>query len=156
MSGEENALEVVLSAAPKVVSIFALAWFSFWPAIPAGLALGLSPIVVIATTTLSYASGVAAVVLVGGRVREWVMRRWGKPTDEQPNSRLQRIWERFGMIGLGLAAPMTVGAQAGALIALTLNIQRRSLLVWMVVGALAWSIGLTLAVLLGALGVAAL
>jgi uncharacterized membrane protein len=113
------------------------------------LALGLSPLAVIATTTLSYASGTLVIALAGGRVRDWMIRRWGKNAGEPSNSRLHHIWERFGMIGLGLAAPMTVGAQAGAIIALALNTRRRSLIVWMTVGALLWSIGLTLLVLAG-------
>lgn len=138
---------------PQIISIFALAWFTFWPAIPAGLALGLSPIVVIATTTISYISGVAVVMLVGGRLREWLMNRFRKGSASKPDSRIQQIWQRFGVIGLGLAAPMTVGAQIGAILGLVLNAGRWRLFIWMSIGALVWSIGLTAAILLGLLGV---
>ena len=48
-----------MSDLPAIASIFGLAFFYFWPAIPAGLALGLSPLIVIATTSLSYMSGSA-------------------------------------------------------------------------------------------------
>ena len=41
-------------------------------AIPAGLALGLSPLTVIFTTTLSYASGAAVITLLGGPLRAWL------------------------------------------------------------------------------------
>jgi hypothetical protein len=140
---------------PKVLGIFALSWLAFWPAIPAGIALGLSPVVVIATTTMSYTSGVAAVLLVGGRLREWFMRRVNRGGAVNPDSRIQQIWKRYGIIGLGLASPMTVGAQAGAVIGVTLNVPARKLLLWMTLGALAWSIGLTTAVVLGVLGVRA-
>jgi len=138
---------------PKVLSIFALAWFAFWPAIPAGLALGLSPIVVIVTTTLSYSSGAALVMLVGRRAREWVMRRIQRGDAAKPDGRIQKIWKRYGVIGLGLAAPMTVGAQAGAAVGLVLQSKPRQLMLWMVLGALAWSIGLTAAVMLGLMGI---
>src|SRR5262245_22539730 len=107
-------MDVILVELSKCLSIFALAFFSFWPAVPAGLALGLSPLVVIATTTLSYACGVGAVTFFGERVRHWVMKRFGKSEQAQANPRLRRIWDRYGVIGLGLAAPMTVGAQIGA------------------------------------------
>lgn len=138
---------------PKILSIFALAWFSFWPAIPAGLALGLSPLIVIATTTISYASGAVLVALFGGRVRDWALRRMGRQTDGQSDTLIARIWQRFGVMGLGIAAPMTVGAQIGAALGITLNAPPRRLLLWMSIGALAWSIALTAAVLLGVLGV---
>ncbi len=137
---------------PNVLSIFALAWFAFWPAIPAGLALGLSPAVVIATTTLSYTSGALLVMLVGERAREWVMRKLRRGDPTKSDGRIQQIWKRYGVIGLGLAAPMTVGAQAGAVVGLVLQVKRRRLILWMVLGALAWSIGLTMAVVLGLAG----
>lgn len=149
-------MEAFLADLPKIASIFALAFFSFWPAIPAGLALGLSPLAVILTTTLSYASGAALVALFGGRVRDWVMARLGKQGESGANNRLRQIWERFGVIGLGLAAPMTVGAQIGAALGLVFNAQPRRLFLSLSFGALVWSIALTALVSLGVLGVQSL
>jgi len=141
---------------PKLLSIFGLAFFYFWPALPAGLALGLSPPLVVLTTSLSYAAGVAAVTLLGDRVRDWIIRRLGRKADAGGDSRIRRIWEKYGIIGLGLLAPMTVGAQIGAAIGLALKGKPRSLFLWMSLGALVWSIGLTAAVTLGVVGVNAL
>ena len=143
-------MDDIFIALPKVVSIFAMAFFYFWPAIPAGLALGLSPAVVIITTTLSYICGVALVLLPGERLRDWVMQRWGNRTS-QPGL-IQRVWSRYGVIGLGLLAPMTVGAQIGAVLGLSSNAAPRRLFMWMALGALSWSVLLTAAVLLGVLG----
>ena len=67
-------MEDIAVLLPKLLSIFALAFFYFWPAIPAGLALGLPPLLVIITTSLSYACGVVVVTLLGERVRGWVIR----------------------------------------------------------------------------------
>jgi hypothetical protein len=143
-------MQEIFIALPKIASIFALAFFSFWPAIPAGLALGLSPAVVIATTTLSYSCGVVLVLMPGERLRDWVTRRWGART-LQPGL-IQRVWSRYGVIGLGLLAPMTVGAQIGAVLGLSSNAAPRRLLIWMALGAFGWSVLLTAAVLLGLLG----
>ena len=144
-----------LTALPKILSIFTLAFFSFWPAIPAGLALGLSPVVVVLTTTVSYVCGVALVLLPGERVRQWLLQRYQQRVAQasQDTGLFRRIWDRYGLIGLGLLGPMTVGAQIGAALGLTLNAAPRRLFVWMSIGALAWSILLTIAVLLGLLGV---
>lgn len=143
-------MQEIFIALPKILSIFAVAFFTFWPAIPAGLALGLSPVVVIFTTTLSYICGVVLVLMPGERLRGWVMRRWGSQTG-QPGL-FQRVWLRYGVIGLGLLAPMTVGAQIGAVLGLSSNAAPRHLLTWMALGALSWSVLLTTAVLLGVLG----
>jgi hypothetical protein len=143
-----------MDAIPKIVSIFGLSWFSFWPAMPAGIALGLNPLVVIAVTTISYISGVALVLLPGERFRAWIQRRYGRKAVQKNDeeSLTRRMWRRYGVIGFGIIAPMTVGAQIGAMIGLALNVPRGRLLVWMSIGALLWSILLTIAVLLGVMG----
>ena len=140
---------------PAIISTFALAFFYFWPAMPSGLALGLDPLVVILTTSLSYIAGVALVLLLGKPVQEWLSRRFNK-TVSNPNSLLRRTWNRFGIIGLGLLAPITIGAQIGAVIGLALNAPPRKLFLSMAVGAVLWSIALTLAVQFGLVGVRSL
>jgi hypothetical protein len=146
-------MDAFLADLPKIASIFALAFFSFWPAIPAGLALGLAPVTVIVTTTLSYSTGAALVALFGGPIRDWIMKRIGDRSALASQGRLRQIWDRFGIIGLGLAAPLTVGAQIGAAIGLALNAPPRRLFLWMALGGLVWSIALTALVSLGVLGV---
>jgi hypothetical protein len=144
-------MAVLLAELAKVASIFGLSWFSFWSAIPVGLALDLSPIVIIVTTTLSYISGVLLVTLPGERVRAWALRRFGKQAKRQANkdTLIQRIWARYGVIGFGLLAPMTIGAQLGAILGIALNIPKGRLLLWMAVGVLLWAIGLTMLALAG-------
>ena len=138
----------------KIAGIFGLSWFSFWSGIPAGLALSLNPLVVIATTTLSYVSGVALVLAPGDKIRDWVRKRWGRGARlaTSDDKLIHRMWRRFGVIGFGIVAPMTVGAQIGVILGLALNIPRRQLFIWMSAGALAWSLFLTAALLLGLLG----
>lgn len=143
-------MEALIAGLPRVAGIFALAWFAFWPAIPAGLALGLPHWVVILTTTVSYISGVVVVALVGGRIQTWAIRRLGTRGVMRPDSKLGRIWRQYGLPGLGLIAPVTLGAQVGAALGLTLNAEPRRLCLWMSIGGLAWSVVLTVGVLLGA------
>jgi hypothetical protein len=143
-----------MDAIPKIVGIFVLSWFSFWPAMPAGIALGLNPVVVIGVTTISYISGVALILLPGERLRAWIQRRYGRKAVQksEEESLTRRMWRRYGVVGFGIIAPMTVGAQIGAMIGLALNVPGRRLLIWMSIGALLWSILLTAAVLLGVMG----
>src|SRR5689334_23918653 len=103
---------------PALVSalagIFGLAFFWFWGAIPAGLALGLNPILVAVTVWLSYVAGVVLVVLIGEPLRVRLMARFAKSGSDKPQSPIQRVWDRFGLIGLALLAPVTTGSQIGA------------------------------------------
>jgi uncharacterized membrane protein len=151
----EADVQETLTEISKLLSIFGLAFFYFWPAIPAGLALGLGPIPVIITTSLSYSCGAALVTLFGGRVRDWIMRRLGKRAEASSGS-IRRIVDRYGVAGLGLLSPMTVGAQIGAVLGLAFNLKPRNLFIALSLGGLAWSIALATAVSLGVLGVQSL
>jgi len=71
---------------------------------------------------------------------------------DQSNGRMQRIWEKYGIVGLGLLAPMTLGAQLGAILGITLNADPRRLFLWLSLGGLVWSVALTVLVSLGVLG----
>jgi hypothetical protein len=132
-----------------LISVFGLAFLYFVGAIPAGLAQGLDPVVVVVTAAISYACGVGISVLVGQPVRDWVMRRFGRKTADNPNSLLRRMWDRYGMIGLAILAPVTVGSQIGTIIGISLNAPPRRLFVLMSLGGLLWAILFTVAIKLG-------
>ncbi len=144
-------MDVVLAEIAKGLSIFGLSWFSFWPAIPAGLALGLHPLAVILITSCSYISGVLLFVLPSQSVRQWAMNKFGKNLDDSTadDRFIIRLWRRYGVIGFGLLAPMTTGAQLGTIIGIALNIPRKQLIIWMTLGVVAWAVGLTLLAITG-------
>lgn len=132
-----------------LVSMFGVAFFSLWASIPAGFALGLSPVPVVATAAVSYACGVALVVVAGQPVRDWIMKRLGGRQSSNPNSAIRRVWDRYGLYGLALLAPVTVGAQVGAIIGLSLNAPPRRLFVLMALGGLLWAVVFALLISLG-------
>jgi hypothetical protein len=134
---------------PAVISTFSLAFFYFIGAIPAGIALGLSPILVILTSWLSYSLGVVLMVVIGTPLRERLVKRFGLMSSPKPDSMLWRAWQRFGVLGLSVLSPVVVGAQIGAIIGLSLGVAPRRLIVGMSLGALLWCVLLTLALSLG-------
>lgn len=134
----------------SLATVFGWAFFSFWSAIPAGIALGLPPVLVGLTVTLSYSAGAAAVLLLGAPLRDRIQRRLAQradAADEPPRMvRWARMaWERYGLVGLGLLAPMTIGSQTGAVIGLSFGGQPRRLWLALTLGAAAWALVLTLA-----------
>ena len=140
---------------PKLISVFGVAFLSLWASIPAGLALGLSPVPIVLTAGLSYASGVGLVAFLGKPVRDWIMRRYGDKVAGDPNSSVRRVWDRYGMIGLALLAPITTGAQIGAAVGMALNASPRRLFLLMSMGGLLWAVLLAIAISLGIAGVQA-
>lgn len=135
-----------------LLSVFGIAFFSFWASIPLGIAQGLSPALVVLVAALSYACGVGIVLVAGQPVRDWILKRFGGKMSANPNSTIRRVWERYGLIGLALLAPITTGAQLGAVVGLSFNAPPRRLFVMMSLGGLLW--GVIVAVLVS-LGVAA-
>ena len=128
-----------------------------WAAVPAGLALGLHPMTVAVLTCAGAIAGAAAVVALGERARRWVLRRRaGAAAQDVRPGLVRRIWLRWGIVGLGLLAPLLTGAPLGAALGLALGAKPGPLLLWIGVGAVVWTAGLTLVGALGVAGLAAL
>lgn len=145
----------VLAEFGKIASVFGVAFFSLWGAVPVGLALGLSPIVIAATCAASYGVGAWLVLFLGEPFRRWLYKRIGHKLPADPNSRTRRILDKYGAPGLGAIAPVTLGAQLGALVGLMMNMPRGRLFFALLAGGLVWSILFTLAFVLGLAGVQA-
>lgn len=132
-----------------ILSTFGLAFFWFIGAIPAGIAGGLPPIIAALTAWASYTAGVVLIVLIGAPLRARLMKRFNVTLEHDPSKLFWRVWDRYGLIGLSLAAPMTVGAQIGALMGLALGVPPRRLIIGMAVGVAVWCVVITLGVVLG-------
>ena len=155
-------MDLFLVELSKWGSVFGMAFFLFSSSIPFGLALELNPIAVIFISTLSYSSGAVIMAFFGERIRIWLRNRrqtsnmsQAVSSDTAPtlHPRLQKIWERYGIWGLGIAAPMTVGAQLGAAFGVMMKAPLYRLCMAMTVGALVWSIIITLFFAIGITGI---
>lgn len=135
----------------KLLTVLGLGALELWAAIPAGLALELHPIAVGIAAAVGAFLGALAVVSLGERVRAWLVQRQGQKKKKGQHGLIYRIWHRYGVIGLGLLAPLLTGAPLGVALGLTLGASSSRLLFWISVGIVLWSTALTLA---GALGLA--
>lgn len=133
----------------KLGGVFALAFFSFWAAISLGVAIGMSPLMVGVVAWVSYALGVLLIVALGEPLRVRLLKRFGGKMAASEDSPIRRAWDRYGLVGLCLLAPVTTGSQIGTIIALALGARSRRLVIWMGIGAALWSVVLTLVVALG-------
>jgi hypothetical protein len=113
------------------------------------MALNLPPVVAAVTAWASYTAGVLLIVLVGAPLRQWMMKRFNISLEHDPQKLFWRVWDRYGLAGLALLAPVTVGAQIGALLGLALNVPPRRLVVAMALGVALWCVGITLVTALG-------
>ncbi len=135
----------------KFLTVLGLGVLELWAAIPAGLAMRLHPVSVGIAAAAGAMLSALTVILLGERVRTWLVQRHGKKEEGGRHEALQKVWRRYGVIGLGLLAPLLTGAPLGAALGLALGAPAGRLLFWTCIGVLLWSAGLTLA---GALGMA--
>ncbi len=137
----------------QVISVFAVAFLSLWGAFPVGVGLRLPPAIIGVTAAVSYAVGVALVLILGQPVRDWLLKRFGSKISGNPNSTVRKVWDKYGLIGLALLAPVTTGSQIGAAIALSLDAPPRRVFVAMTLGACLWCAVLALAIQFGLVAV---
>lgn len=130
----------------KLLSAAAFGAVDLWLGIPAGLVAGLPPA---ASGAAAIAGAVVGVVLVS-RAGEW-LRRWvySRRWLARRRERIERVWKRYGVVGVALQAPMLTGAPLATVLALALGAPTRSLLVWMISSIVLWGAILTGAASLG-------
>lgn len=125
-------------------------WFELF-VIPPAIALGLNPVGVALIAFAANTAATVAVVAGWERIAAWRERRRGRPLVKAGGtSRGQRVFERYGVPGLGLQAPLISGMYLAALIALSLGASRRSVVVWAVVGNAVWAVALAVGTVGGA------
>jgi membrane protein YqaA with SNARE-associated domain len=133
----------------KLLTIFALGVAELWAAAPTGVLMKLNPLLVCLVAAVGAVSGGTVVILLGERVKAWLERKRKREKMAERRGLLYRIWQRHGVIGWGLLAPLLVGSPLGAAFGLILGAPPRRLLVWLCAGSVLWSIVFSGLVVLG-------
>lgn len=142
-------MELVVS----FLTVLGLGALELWVAVPTGFLLGLDPVLIGVATAGGALSGSFSVAIAGERMRIRLMRHHGGDRGKRKEGSIYRIWSRFGVVGLGLLAPLLTGAPLGTAIGIALGAPIRRLLIWMGVGIVLWSAGLTFAFAVGLIGI---
>jgi hypothetical protein len=119
---------------------FGLGFLYFIAAIPAGAAAGANAWLAGVGAGLGYVAGSAVVLVAGAPLREWLVRKLKIPVQRDPSRLVWRMWERGGLFGLCLIAPVTIGPQATAVIALAVGEGPRRILGAVALGILPWCV----------------
>lgn len=130
-----------------VLTVIGLGALELWAAVPAGFALGLNPVVTAVAAGVGATVASVAVLVAGERLRARLTH--GRHQPGRPDSMIGRLWHRHGVVGLGLAAPLLVGAPAGTAIGVALGAPPGRLLRWIILGITAWAAILTTAGVMG-------
>jgi len=146
---EVSAWSCPVKLAWKLITIFALGVAELWAAAPAGAVMGLAPVLVCLVAAAGAVSGGTVVLLLGEKVKAWLERKQKREKLEERRGLLFKIWQRYGVIGWGLLAPLLVGSPLGAAFGLVLGAPPRRLLPWLAAGSVLWSVVFSLLTALG-------
>ena len=131
-----------MSVFVQCILLFGTAAVELWAAIPMGFAFQLNPVLIFAVSSLGAFSGSLAVLLLGAKIRDWLLKKH-RPM-ENKDSKINRIWQKYGVIGLGLSAPLVTGALIATAIGLVLQADPKKLLLFITIGILCWTLIFTL------------
>lgn len=133
----------------KLLTILAIGAVELLAAVPAGLAMQIHPVVTGVTASAGAILGALIIVLLGERARDLVMRFRGRKNKEEKNGRLHKIWSRYGIVGLGLLAPLLTGVPLAVALGVTFGAPTGRLVRWIALGVVLWSAVLTIGSVLG-------
>ena len=118
----------------KIATVAALASFEIFAAIPAGFAFGLSPLTFFLASITGGIAGVFIAAFLGGKISA-LIARYKKTKEEKPKTGLiYRIWNKYGIIGLGFLGTITLGAPVSIAVGVGFNAPLRKLITWCCVG----------------------
>ena len=137
----------------KLLSVFGLGMIGLWEGIPAGFALRLPALVTGLLSGVGSLCATLIVLLLGERIRTRLLRRRPVTAAERPERLIDRVWRRYGILGLGLLGPGLTGAPLGVALGLSLRAPARRLMAWMTVGIVLWTIARTVVGMLGTAGI---
>ena len=129
----------------SIVTILGLGFFYLVGAVPGGMAVGVSAPLSAFIAWIGYASGAVVMTFVGEPVRKWVAGKLKIPLEHDPEKLIWKVWSRFGLPGLGLLAPVTIGPQAGCVLAMALGEKPWKAALALSLGAIPWCVGFAIA-----------
>ncbi len=129
----------------KILTVAGLATVEIYAAIPAGFAFGLSAWTIFFASLTGGLVGVFVSAFLGDKIRSLFHKN--KPTKEAAEKKhpaILKLWNKYGIIGLGFLGTMAVGAPISIAVGVGLNANIKKLVTWCCIGVLTRCIVFTL------------
>jgi membrane protein YqaA with SNARE-associated domain len=121
----------------KILTVAALATFEIYAAIPAGFAFHLSAWIIFFASLVGGITGVFVAGFLGNKIRAFLIKKKIiKQKAPKKDSWAHRLWNKYGIIGLGLVGTFTIGAPVSIAVGISFNASLKKLLTWCCIGVL--------------------
>ncbi|MFZ4116508.1 MAG: hypothetical protein ACOYK6_07285 [Chthoniobacterales bacterium] len=134
---------------PALLTAFSLGLLYFISAIPAATMAGAPLWAATLLAWFGYSSGALIIILFGAPLRAWLLKKMNLSLQPDHNKIFWRIWNQYGVIGVGLIAPVTIGPEVAALLLLALGEVPKKIVGSIALGALPWALGFAVVIRLG-------
>lgn len=115
----------------KILTVAGLATFEIYVAIPTGFAFGLSSWVIFFAAVTGGLVGVFVATFLGDKIKHLLYKtKTPKQDKAQKYPFVVKIWEKYGIIGLGFLGTMVVGAPITIAIGTGLNANLKKMFIW--------------------------
>jgi membrane protein YqaA with SNARE-associated domain len=118
----------------KIITVAGLATFEIYAAIPAGFALGLSSWTIFLASVLGGLAGVFVATYLGDRIRVFFHKNKPAKETKPKHPVVYKLWNKYGIIGLGFLGTLSVGAPISIAAGVSLNANLKKLLTWCCIG----------------------
>ena len=122
----------------KITTIMLTSAVFFWGGFPAGLAFKFPLLLAGAITIAGAEVAVLLVLAMGSPLQRLLLDKFPTWTEKTRSGKAGKIWQKYGMPGLGLISPVVPGAPQSALLALVLGAKPGWILLWVSAGILMW------------------
>lgn len=120
----------------EIISVAGLATFEIYAAIPLGFGFGMHPLTIFLSSLVGGLTGVFVAAFLGDQIRAF-LRKNKPPKEEKPKNGLaHKLWDKYGIIGLGFLGTMTVGAPISLAVGVGFNAPLKKLVTWCCIGVL--------------------
>lgn len=125
-------------------------WLEAVVVIPAGLLFGLDPFWVVTSALVGNAITIFLFAYLGSAIRDWIQSKRKDKTSSKPDrfAKAQKLFDRYGIFGLATLAPVVVGTQFAAAIAVAAGVKPFRAALLITAATAAWAIGIAALMLL--------
>lgn len=122
----------------KILTVAAMATFEIYVAIPTGFAFGLSPITIFLAAFIGGIIGVFVAAFLGQKIENYLskFKKSNHPKKQKKPNLAHKMWDKYGIIGLGFFGTMAVGAPVSIAVGVSFNVNMHKLAMWCCFGVL--------------------
>jgi membrane protein DedA with SNARE-associated domain len=134
----------------QLLIVFSIGILGIWKSIPVGLVMKVHPLWICLMTILGATLGILIIMLIGEKIKNYLAKWLKSSSMEKKENRLLRLFNRYGVHGMGILGTLIIGPNMTMALGLTIVYNPKVLFLWTSIGIIIWTATLTY---LGYLGI---